>query len=798
MVERGLKMFFKCGWKKEESTSYIRHRHSPIGETFHHSSIVLLAFILMVMGFCSCSSTRNIPEDDQLYTGLTKIKYVNYEKNDHFVETQAEIEAALACAPNGSLFGSSYYRTPFQFRLWMWNAFANSESKVGQWFQKNFGKEPVLMSWVNPELRASVAQSVLKSHGYFHGKVTSRTITQKNPKKAKIEYEVDLGHLFTLDSIAYLNFPERADSLLLAERKNALIHSGAPFDVATLNAERTRISNLLRNNGYYYYQPSYSHYLADTVVRPGHVELKLQQVENVPEESQHEWYIGKVQIELRKSMMERLNDTIRHRSFTSVFNGKRPPIRNRVILRDLKLRRRRPYSYDLHQQSLNKITGNGIFSMVDFRFTPRDTMPTCDTLDLVVNCVFDKPYDFYVEANVKGKTSGWLGPGMVVGFTKRNAFRGGEILDINAHGNYEWQTGHRAEGTRDRVHTYEYGMDASIEMPRLLIPFIKRRRYFTTPSTILKGSTNIINRAGFFKRHVVSGELTYNFQTSETSLHQFSPLHLQYNYMTSHTAEFDEILERSPYLKVSMKDQFIPKLRYTYLYNSRKTCLHPIFWQTTVSEAANILSLGYMAFGDKWGEKDKRMFKNPYAQFFKIESEFRKTWSMSAHSQLVFHADAGIIWSYGNSSAAPYTEQFYVGGANSIRAFTVRSIGPGAYLPTTRTSSYLDQTGDIKFLVNLEYRPRLFGNLYGAVFLDAGNVWAMHEDENRPNSKFVFKDALKDMALGTGVGVRYDLDFFVIRLDWGIGLHLPYKSGFYNLPSFKDSQSIHLAIGYPF
>lgn len=758
----------------------------------------LMLPLLVAVSFVSCSTTKNIPDDDQLYTGLTKIKYENYEKNSHFSGTVEEIEAALACAPNGSLFGSSYYRGPFQFRLWTWNAFVNSESKLSQWITKNFAKEPVLMSWVNPELRASVAQSVLKNHGYFHGQVSSKTLTQRNPKKAKIEYNVNMGHLFTLDSIAYVNFPERMQKLIDSTKTKALIRTGDAFDITSLDAERSRLSELFRNNGYYYYQPTYSSYLADTVTVPGKVELKLQQVDNVPEEAQHEWYIGKVRLELRKQIMETLRDSVQFRSFSSYFNGRRPPVRNRVILRDLKLRPRQLFSNDLYQQSMNKISGNGMFSMVDFKFVPRDTMKTCDTLDLVINCVFDKPYDFYVETNVTGKTSGWIGPGMVIGFTKRNAFRGGEKLDINAHGSYEWQTKGQLSGSRDRIHTYEYGMDASIELPRLLLPYNRRKRFFTTPSTILKAATNVINRASYFKRHVVSGELTYSFQTSETSLHQFSPLHLQYNFMSSHTAEFDEIMERSPYLKVSMKDQFIPQMRYTYIYSSPMGFLHPIFWQTTVSEAANVLSLGYMAFGKNWNEKDKTLFKNPYAQFFKIESELRKTWHLSSHSQLVSHLDVGVIWSYGNSSAAPYTEQFYVGGANSIRAFTVRSVGPGSYVPLSKTSSYLDQTGDIKFLANLEYRSQLFGNLYGAIFLDAGNVWAMRDDDSRLNAKFKINNVLKEMALGTGVGIRYDLDFFVIRLDWGIGLHLPYKSGFYNISSFKDGQSIHLAIGYPF
>ena len=268
--------------------------------------------------------------------------------------------------------------------------------------------------------------------------------------------------------------------------------------------------------------------------------------------------------------------------------------------------------------------------------------------------------------------------------------------------------------------------------------------------------------------------------------------------MSSHTAKFDSVLNTSAYLQVSMKDQFVPKMRYSYIYTSPLSYRNPIFWQTTISEAGNILSAGYAAFGHKWSTKDKKMFKNPYAQFLKIETEWRKTWQLNEHDQFVAHASAGAIWSYGNSTTAPYNEQLYVGGANSIRAFTIRSVGPGAYLPTEATSSYLDQTGDLKLLFNLEYRPRLFDNLYGAIFLDAGNVWSLKDDDYRPDSKFKFRNMFQQMAVGTGVGLRYDLDYFVIRVDWGIGLHLPYKHGFYNLPNFKDSQSLHLAIGYPF
>ena len=289
---------------------------------------------------------------------------------------------------------------------------------------------------------------------------------------------------------------------------------------------------------------------------------------------------------------------------------------------------------------------------------------------------------------------------------------------------------------------------------------------------------------------------------SETSKHIISPLILEYDYMNWMSDEFRAILITNPYLKVSMQDQFIPKLRYTYTYTSPERFRNPIMWESTFSESANLLSVGYAVFGHGWKERNKPLLKNPYAQFLKFETDFTKKWRVGDKTDLVGHVNAGVIWAYGNSTEAPYSEQFYVGGANSIRAFTIRSIGPGRYHTNIAGASYLEQTGDIKFVANLEYRPHLFGNLYGALFIDAGNVWAMKNDGFRGEAS-VFKPTslIKDMAIATGLGFRYDLNFFVIRIDWGVGLHMPYntgKSGFFNIRRFKDVQSLHLAVGYPF
>ena len=776
-------------------------------------------YLFCVLFLVSCSMTKNIPEGDQLFTGLKAITYDDSVKHEDFAQTQEEVEAALATAPNGAIFGSSYYRLPFSWRVSVWNKYHDKDSKFAKWMTKNLGKQPVLMSWVNPELRAQVAQGVLRNNGYFNGQVGYDIIQQKNPKTAKIAYDVHPGRLYRLDSIGYFDFPADADTLIRATLDEATIHKGDPFVVSRLDAERQRISTLLRNNGFYYYQPSYASYLADTFVVDGKAQLQLRMANDIPVEATHKWYIGRVNINMKKTMMEQPTDSIRGRFFTVRFSGKKPPIRTRVLMADMKLRPRQLFSYDNYQQSVAKINAMGLFSMTDFTFTPRDTTAACDTLDLTLNCVFDKPWDHYIEGNFNVRTIGRMGPELRMGVTRRNAFRGGELIDINIHGSYEWST-HGGS----TMNNYEYGADASIEFPRIIAPFfggnrvrrdkqgniIRRRRFYTTPTTLAKASTDVIYRPSYYKMHVVSGEWTYRWKTSAQSTHEFSPLTVKYQFMNSKTDAFDSIMLKNPYLLASMEDYFTPEMRYTYTYTSPSGLLHPIRWETTLAESGNLVSLAYLVKGDSWNEKDKKLFKNPYSQFLKIETDFTKTWTLDSKSSLVAHLNVGYIHPYGNSNWVPMTEMFYAGGANSIRAFSVRGVGPGAFPNLDNTTyGYIFQNGNAKFVTNLEYRRQLFGNLYGAVFLDAGNVWytdaTFGGDESFDmifeRGRLRLKNFLNELALGTGAGIRYDLGFLVLRLDWGLALHVPYnteKSGYFNIDGFKGNHTLHFAIGYPF
>lgn len=764
--------------------------------------------VTATMLLAACSTTSNLPEDEVLYVGMKPINYtdtVPVRFTDYMDGVKEEVEAALACAPNGSVFGSSYWRNPLQLRLGLYNSLANSTSGMGRWIRDHFGREPVLISNVNPSTRALVAQNILRSYGFFNAKATGTVLPQSNPRKAKVEYNITPGHLYTIDTLKHYHFNAGMDSLIRANMSDCAIHGGDPFSAFALDAERNRLSTLFRENGYYYYRPAYATLLADSLNVPGKVEVRLQPISNMPAEASRKWYLGRMTMQLRRNLTEQLTDTVVRRNITIIHGGKRSPIRARAIRKDLTLRKGNLFRQSDLTESSSVLNSLGMFTVSNFTFAPRDTTADCDTLDMILNCVLDKPYDASIEANYTLKSDNRMGPGLVLGLTKRNAFRGAENLNFKLFGSYEWQTGRRVGASNSSINSYEYGAELSLEYPRIeAFGLLKRRRFHAPPSTVLSLNINQRNRADYYKLLTIKAALIYKVQASRNWRHEFMPIGIDYNKLHSTTARFDSILVNNMQYYYTMLDQFVPKLQYSVSYQSDPWKKNPIYWEATLTEAGNLVSLGYSAFGKSLSTPYKTLLGISYAQFLKLSTSIRKTWQLGYKSQLVGRVAGGVIFSYGNSEYAPFAESFYVGGANSIRAFTVRSIGPGRYHSETSGYDYFDRVGDMKLEANLEYRFNIFGSLYGAMFLDAGNVWNLKgygEEASDDDGVFRLKDFWREMALGTGLGIRYDLDFFVLRLDLGVGLHLPYdtgKSGFYNIPRFRDGLGLHFAIGYPF
>lgn len=778
----------------------------PLPETGHiHRLRWITTVCALTLLLASCSTTRNLPEGAVLYTGIKKIEVTDEDKTRAGENALTEVEAALAYPPNNALLGSSSIRVPFPFGLWMYNAFVNKKGKIGQWVFKKLASKPVLIQTVNPDVRVKVAQNLLNEYGYFNGSTTYELLPDpKNPRKAKLGYRVAMNQPYTLDSIQYVRIRHRADSLIAATIGNSILRKGENFNVVQLQAERQRISSLLRDNGYYYFRPDFITYQADTLLTPGKVALRVRPKEGLPPTALRPWKLGDVSVWLNGYNNEPPTDSIQYKDLTIHYQGKLR-VRPAVIYKRLYFKPGQLYSQQQQERTQTALARLGIFRYAELQYAPRDTTRRQDTLDLRINTVYDLPLDGELEVNVTAKSNDQIGPGAIFSLTKRNIFGGGETFGTKLRGSYEWQTGNKLNNGGSKINSYELGLSTTLTFPRLLFPTFLKQDMNYPATTSFRLYADQMNRARFFKLLAFGGDAAFEFQPSATSRHSITPFKLAYNLLQSTTHEFDSIVSVNKALGKSLQNQFVPAMSYTYTYDDSPitTRRNHLWWQTSVTQAGLLLNSVYALAGKKFNEEEKKLLGNPFAQFIKGTSEIRYDYLLGKNQHLVGRLMAGAIYSYGNARTSPYNEQFYIGGANSIRAFTIRSIGPGRYYESTvgNKYAYIDRTGDIKFEANLEYRFPILGDLHGATFLDTGNIWLLRPDPDRPGGQLKWGSFLNDLALGTGVGLRYVLPFLVIRFDVGIGLHLPYdtgKKGYYNIPSFKDGMGYHFAIGYPF
>lgn len=832
--------------------------------------ILILSVLCLAVGFLlqGCSTTSHLPEGEVLYTGISDISfgqkskkapekqqddegvitaieeaYSNVERllsgqapisHDEPVDLDAlteferdslraeqelldsaqrvvreEVEAVLSIAPNNSFMGSARYRFPFPFGLWVYNALVGSKTGVGKWFFNTFSATPIYISTVNPSLRTKIAKNVLRNYGYFKGDVTYDLVPQKNPRKSKVAYSVFPGQVSRFDNIEFQQFPRQADSLIHAHMSESLLATGAPFTAATLDAERKRLNTLFRNNGFYYCQPTFFTYRADTLQRPGWVQLQVRPSHEMAANTGQRYYLRNTVLHLIDPLRgyEETDSLGRRGAVKMLFAGKgskrKPPVSFGVMRRYVFYKKGDLYRQRMADLVQEKMSGMGIFSQVNMNFAPIDSTQTCDSLDVDIYAVLDKPYDAEFKANATSKSNGLIGPGLSFGMTKRNAFHGAEALVFQLYGSYEWQTGAGQQGRSSLMNSFEYGTSLSLDYPYIKLGRLARKYTRNAiSSTSFKLDADWLNRAGYFGRVSLGTRVVLSYQKARNIKHELTPFRLDYELKLHSTAAFDSIMQENNALAVSMRNQFVPAMQYVLNMNTSRGARHPRTFTFTVKEAGNVLSGIYSCFGQGFNQKDKHLFGVPFAQFVKATATLTQHYNLTASKvSLVGRLFMGAVYSYGNATVAPYSDLFTIGGANSLRAFAIRSIGPGSYHPENSKYSYVNQLGDFKFEANLECRFPLVGNLNGAVFLDCGNVWMLNNNEDHPGGAFKFRNLGKELALGTGLGLRYDIDVFVIRFDLGIGIHSPYdtgKRGYYNMLSFGKSLGYHLAIGYPF
>lgn len=759
------------------------------------------ALVLLLLG--ACSTTRRLSDDETLYTGVNKFKIESTGGEKLPGDMVSELKKVINVKPNNPMpFCSPYVRTPFPIGLWVYNNWNDSAKGLKKWLYDKLVSEPVLVADVRPDVRVKMMESILDDNGYFGS--TARYELQydkRNKKKARINYQLDVSKAYVFDSIIYLNNDSSRihhfiDSLA---RKSHYLVKGERFCVDSLEAVRVRIANRMRNRGYYYFRPEYIEFLADSLQSPHKIALKMIIAKNTPEIAMQKFKTGKITTTVLRNSKRNPGtpDTLETRKGDLIVM--RPArVRKNMIPSCITFRKGKVFSVRDMDRTQTRLARLGIFSNITIQPTPVDTLGD-PTLDVDISCQLDRPLEATLEVNATSKSNSYIGPGLVFGITNHNLFGGGERFSIQLNADYEWQTGRNRSSI---FNSYEFGLNASLAFPRLLVPnFVKRSNRDINWTTLTLGAS-ILNRPKYFKMAEFNVGINYEWRHSRNVVNSFTPFKLTYTKLISTTADFDSTMNANPAIALSFENQFIPQMSYTYTYDRffERERINGINVQAQVTEAGNIFWGLWRACGIKG---DKKLFGTPFSQFIKGQLQVVYTRRLLRNSDqwLVSRVLIGAEHAYGNSKQVPYSEQFYIGGANSIRAFTVRSIGPGSFRsPADKVNGYFDQTGTFKLEANVEYRFPIISILHGALFVDAGNIWLLEKDPQRPGGRLDGRTFLRDIALGTGAGLRVDLGMIVVRGDLGYGLHTPYSNGtphYFNIP-FKKAFAFHLAIGYPF
>lgn len=759
--------------------------------------LALAVVLLLLVG--ACSTTRKLGENDILYTG---VKYLKYHEDSVKIDpgVKNDIFTAINVKPNNPLY-SPYYRTPFPIGLMIYNNIDENATGIAGWLYKHFAAKPVLIRRVNPQARVDMINTILRNNGYFTSSASYQLHPGSNPKKAKVSYDVTVNKPYEIGNIQYINSQERVLQLVDSlARSNQYLQTGNRYCLDSLSAVRIDITNALRNQGYYFFRPEYIQYLADSVQDKGVIHMRLVESGDIPNHAKLRYLTNDITATVASDGAVGEPDTVETRN-CRLIRLEPVYIKDKVIPSCIRARRGRTFRVNSIDRTQAALSNLGIFSTVDIQVVPLDSItPTGEgLLDLNIYCQLDKPWEVTFEVHGTSKSNSYIGPGIKIGATHKNAFAAGEKFSMNIYGDYEWQTGGNSNYKDADFNSYEFGIESKLDFPRLLAPkFLYPSRRFTN-WTHFSLSADLMNRPGYFKMAQLSTAMTWEWHANRYSSHVLTPFKLTYTKMLSRSEKFDSVMALNPALNESFNDVFIPKIEYAYTLDRNLSPRDHILFTASVTEAGNIFSGIWSIFK---AQGTKELLGTPFSQFVKAQGQVIWTRKLNYGHTLATRVMMGAAHAYGNSSEVPYREQFYVGGSSSVRAFAVRTLGPGSYHPEFRDRyTYYDQTGTFKFEANAEYRFPILGYFNGAVFLDAGNIWLLKDDPSRPGGLLKMKSFLNELAVGTGLGLRFDMQMLVVRADLGIGIHAPYstgKRGYYNIPKFKDGLAFHLAIGYPF
>lgn len=767
--------------------------------------ILKLIFVgTLFMLLQSCNVKKFIPDDKLLYTGA-ELELEAPDDIEDKKDLKSQLRMLIRPEPNSKFLGTRWGL------YFYYKAQQENPGFINKFLNRKFGEEPVYLSDADPYQTEELLKNRLENRGYFYSSVDHKIEEKRDQKLAKIFYKATLPEEpYVMEQYGVDSDSLRIYELIQETLSESLIEEGTPFNLALLKLERERIDTQLKQRGYYNFSNNFLIFEADTnQYDRKKFDLFVRLKKDVPVEAIRPYVIKEINIYPNYAIG---TDTL-ERDITR-YNGKNY-IQNEVFFEPEKLdpfillEEGELYNPLESGRTSRRLTSLGTYKFVNIRYDVLEDIST-DSIGYLEANIFLSPLNkraLRAELQALTKSNSFAGPHLAITYTNRNLFKGGEILKLTGKAGYERQLTKQADAGNSSL---ILGIDSDLILPRMVFPIDINDNWFeySIPKTKISAGFEYMNRTNLFSLFSVNGSFGYIWKANRFITHQLDPFAVNYVQLSNQSQRFQDILDNNSFLASSFEQQFIAGLNYSFIYNGMIDALetHQFFFNANLDLAGNVLDLLSN------GETPKRFLGLQFAQYAKVDGDIRYHYKLTAEQTIAARLFAGIGIPYGNSDVMPFSKQYFAGGPYSIRAFQIRSVGPGSFRPDDENLTYYDQMGNVRLEANLEYRFPIYQFLKGAVFTDAGNVWNternnltpeqiadLSPEEERIIEKGTFgPEFLDEIAVGVGVGLRVDIQSFVIRFDVAAPLRTPWFPEGERWKFRYSEPALNFAIGYPF
>lgn len=764
----------------------------------HRGYLFLVPLICLLY---ACSNTKYLPAGEVLYTGPKVVVHSTGKKDRSDKDIRKTLEAMTRPKPNRTTLG-------LRWRLWLYNIAGHpkKEKSLRGKLKYKIGEPPVLLSDVSPDQNSKILANYLQNQGFLQAAVTSDTAVKN--RRAKAIYTATTGHQYTINSIRFDSSSSAVARTIAEAAPQTALKKEKPYNLEVMKAERERIDAQLKEKGFYYFSPDYLYISADTGIGNYRVDLGIHLKPTMPRMAADIWKVNDIFIFTNYRLGGTNQDTLRNAG--PVYKGYHIIDRQRLYRPQLFYRTMLFNSGDVYKRSVHNLTINRLITLGLFKFVKNrfEIAPSQDTpmLNSYYYLTPSPKKSLRAELNGNTKSNNLTGSQISISWRNRNTFRAGEQLSITGLGGFEVQYAGQYKG----FNTFRAGLEANLSVPRFVVPFFDfNNRSGFVPKTNITLGYDLLNKQKLYTLNSFRASYGYLWKENIRKEHQFNPISINYVQPVNVTDIYRHAIDTNPTLQKAIDKQFILGTNYSYTYNplignGPQTGL---YFNGNIDLSGNIA--GLLTGADLRKGKEVSIFGAAFSQYARADVDTRYYLRSGKNAVWASRLIAGVGYPYGNSYSLPFIKQFFIGGNNSIRAFRSRSLGPGTYLAQrdTITRFYPDQSGDIKLELNTEYRVKLVSVVNGAVFVDAGNIWLYNKDTLRPGAEFT-NQFMQQLAVGTGVGLRVDVSFLVLRLDLAFPLRKPYlppgQRWVFNQIDFgsaawrRDNLVLNIAIGYPF